>query len=53
MKTKDKEKDDMICLGVRIPKEIHAKLAKVAKSKDLTISQLVRIAIKNAIANNG
>lgn len=52
MKVKDKEKDDMICLGVRIPKKTHEELANLAASKDLTISQLVRIAIKNIITSN-
>ncbi len=51
MKVKDKEKSDMICLGVRITKKTHEELAELAANKDLTISQLVRIAIKNLITN--
>ena len=45
----DEKQDNIICLGVRIPKEMHEALAKAAKDNDLTMSQVVRIAIKDFI----
>lgn len=42
---------DRICLGVQISKETHAALVKKANSKELTISDIVRIAIKDYLKN--
>lgn len=46
------KEDNIICIGVRIPKELHEELTDLAYKKDLTLSQLVRIAIKKIIADN-
>lgn len=51
MKIKGNEQCDVICIGVRIPYELHRELKQLADSKDLTLSQLVRLAIKNIIAD--
>ena len=37
---------ETICIGVYIPKETHAKLVAAAKEKELTLSDIVRIAIR-------
>lgn len=49
MKTKSNEQEEMICIGVRIPKELHEEFKQLAKNRDLTISQVIRIAIKDFI----
>lgn len=46
------KEDNVICIGVRIPKTLHKELTDLANKKDLTLSQLVRIAIKQIIAEN-
>lgn len=40
---------DTVCIGVRLSKEMHKKLKQTAKACDLTISQFVRVAVKNLI----
>lgn len=37
-------------LGVEIPKDQHDKIRAIAKSKEITISQLVRRALKDYLA---
>lgn len=37
---------ETICIGVYISKETHAKLVAAAKDKELTLSDIVRIAIR-------
>jgi hypothetical protein len=39
-----------VCLGVHITKDMHDKLVKMASEKELTISVLVRIAIKELLS---
>lgn len=46
------KEDNVICIGVRIPKDLHKELTDLANKKDLTLSQLVRTAIKKIIADN-
>lgn len=43
-------KEGKVCLGVYLDKDDHARLKDVAKSQDLTISQVVRKAIKEYLA---
>lgn len=44
--------ENVVCIGVRIPKKLHTELTDIAAKKDLTLSQLVRLAIKKIIADN-
>lgn len=46
----EKLDDGNITLGVRISKELHARMIEIAKEKDLSLSQLVRQACKAYIA---
>lgn len=39
-----------ICLGVHITNDMHAKLVKAAKEKEVTMSVIVRMAIKDYLA---
>lgn len=39
-----------VCLGVHITKDMHDKLVKMANEKEMTISILVRIAIKELLS---
>lgn len=42
--------DGKVCLGVNLPKELHSALSQIAKRNDLSISQVVRQAIRDYIA---
>ncbi len=42
---------DKICLGVYITKETHGKLVEIAEKEELTLSDIVRKAVKEFIAN--
>ena len=41
-----------ICLGVHITEDMHKKLSKMAQEKEMTISVLVRIAIKEMLTKS-
>lgn len=41
-----------ICLGVHITEDMHNRLSKMAEEKEMTISVLVRIAIKELLAKS-
>lgn len=41
-----------ICLGVHITEDMHKRLSKMAEEKEMTISVLVRIAIKELLAKS-
>lgn len=49
MSLTDEEKDEVVCIGVRIKKDLYEQLRKVCESKDLTLSQVVRIVLKEFI----
>lgn len=42
----DKLNKDRVCLGVYVSADMHKELTKVARSKEITISVIVRTAIK-------
>jgi hypothetical protein len=41
---------DRICIGVYIAKDFHAKLLEIAKAKELSLSDVFRIAVKEYLA---
>lgn len=43
-------KSDKKCLGVYITSEMHNKLIEVAKQENLSLSDIVRVAIKDYLA---
>jgi len=45
-----KLKQKRICLGVQVSEDMHLALIKLAGKKELTISDIVRMAIKNFIS---
>ena len=45
-----KLKQKKVCLGVQISEDMHAELIKLADKKELTISDIVRMAIKSFVA---
>ena len=47
MNLKNEKKKLSFMLGVHIPIELHDELMKVAEENDLTLSQIVRIALRN------
>lgn len=44
-----KLKQKRICLGVQIAEEMHSKLIEIANKKELTMSDIVRMAIKEFV----
>lgn len=44
--TRNKIGDNAICLGVYVPKITHAQLVAIAKEKELTLSDIIRAAIR-------
>lgn len=44
-----KLRQERICLGVQISKDTHADLLSIATKKELTLSDIVRMAIKDFI----
>lgn len=47
--TRNKIGDNTICLGVYVPKITHAQLVAIAKEKELTLSDIIRAAIREYI----
>lgn len=47
--TRNKIGDNAICLGVYVPKITHAQLVAIAKEKELTLSDIIRAAIREYI----
>lgn len=47
-----KERNGKVVIGVYIAKDTHAKLIKIAKDRELNLSDIVRIALKEYVANN-
>lgn len=41
-----------VCLGVQISQDTHAALVQLAKDKELTISDIVRLALKSYMSKN-
>lgn len=41
---------DKVCLGVHLTREIHTRLLEDARSKELSLSDVVRIALKDYLA---
>lgn len=41
---------DRICLGVNISREVHAKLIEIARENEQSLSDVVRIAIREFLA---
>jgi len=44
-----KLRQERICLGVQVSKDMHSKLVELSGAKELTISDIVRMAIKDYI----
>lgn len=47
--TRNKIGDNTICVGVYVPKITHAQLVAIAKDKQLTLSDIIRAAIREYI----
>lgn len=43
---------DRICLGVYITADTHKRLSALAKERELTLSDIVRMALKDYLAKN-
>lgn len=44
-----RERNGKVNIGLWVGKEVHAKLAEIAKKEDLTFSDIVRIALKEYV----
>ena len=47
-----KERNGKVVIGVYIAKDTHAKLIKIAKARELNLSDIVRVALKEYVASN-